>query len=81
MRLEREFEYFLKHQNELAEQYPGKFVAIKDELVLGSFESIAEAVHETAKKHRLGTFLVQKCEFGQEAYTQVFHSRVMVTQP
>ena len=80
MKLEREFEYFLNHQDELVERFRGKVIAIKNDCILGAFESIAEAVHETSRKHPLGTFLVQKCEPGREAYTQTFHSRVMVAQ-
>jgi hypothetical protein len=80
MQLEPEFEFFLKHQNELVEQYGGKVVAIKGETVLGAFDDVAEAVRETSKTHALGTFLVQKCEPGVEAYTQIFHSRVAGTR-
>ena len=78
MRLEPEFEYFLKHQNELVEKYEGKIIAIKADTVLGAYDSVADAVRETCKRHELGTFLVQKCEPGVEAYTQTFHSRVGV---
>ncbi len=79
MRLESEFEYFLKHQGELVDRYGGRVIVIKGHTVLGSYESVPEAVHETSKTHQLGTFLVQKCEPGVEAYTQTFHSRVGVT--
>ena len=78
MRLLPEFEYFKKHQDELVEQYGGKFVVIKDQKVIGAYQSLPDAVFETEKEHELGTFLVQKCEPGIEAYTQIFHSRVGV---
>lgn len=75
--LEKEFEYYLEHQDELVEKYNGKFIVIKDCNVIGVFESELEAVEETAKQHELGSFLVQKCEPGSEAYTQTYHSRVV----
>lgn len=74
--LEREFEYYLKHQNDLVKQYRGKFVVIKNEKVIGVFDDELEAITETSKNHELGTFLVQRCEPGDENYTQTFHSRV-----
>jgi hypothetical protein len=75
--LEREFDYFIGHQDELVRAYRGRVVAIKNECVIGVYDSELEAVEETAKTHELGTFLVQKCEPGIEAYTQVFHTPLM----
>src|ERR1035441_836864 len=74
--LEKEFEYYIGHQDELVAQYGGRFVVIKDEKVIGSYDSELEAIAETVKKHALGTFLVQKCEAGSSGYTQNYHSRV-----
>ena len=74
--LEKEFEYYLEHQDELVEKYNGKFIVIKDCNVIGVFDSELEAVEETAKQHELGSFLVQKCEPGTDSYTQTYHSRV-----
>ena len=74
--LKAEFEYFLAHQDELANKYPGRVVVIKDQRVIGDFADQATAIFETSKKHPLGTFLVQKAEPGTRAYTQTFRSRV-----
>ena len=74
--LEQEFEYFLKHQDGFVKEYNGKFVVIKNQKVIGVFDSELEAVEETSKKEKMGTFLVQKCEPGDASYTQTFHSRV-----
>lgn len=76
--LEREFHYYLEHQDELVKDYNGKFIVIKDCKVLGAFASPLEAVENTRKQHELGTFLVQKCEPGNASYTQTYHSRVSV---
>ena len=78
MRLLPEFEYFKKHQDELVQQYGGKFIAIKGEEVIGAYDSFADAVHQTARTHEPGTFLVQRCDPGEEAYTVDFRSRVIV---
>jgi hypothetical protein len=44
--------------------------------VVGAYESELEAIKETSKKYKPGTFLVQKCEPGNSSYTQTYHSRV-----
>jgi hypothetical protein len=74
--LEKDFNYYVEHQDELVKKYDGKFVVIKDSEVIGVYDSELEAVQKTAEKHELGTFLVQKCEQGSESYTQTYHSRV-----
>ncbi|MGA3182322.1 MAG: hypothetical protein ABSF38_18500 [Verrucomicrobiota bacterium] len=76
MALKKEFEFYLRNQDDLVKQYRGKFIVIKDEKVLGAYNDELEAVTETSKEHELGTFLVQECEPGSENYTQTFHSRV-----
>ncbi len=75
--LDREFDYFLEHQDDLVEKYDGKVVVIKDCEVLGVYHSHIEAITRTQERHELGTFLVQAVSPGPDAYTQKFHSRVM----
>ncbi len=77
--LEKEFKYYLKHQNELVKEFNGKFIVLKDCKVIGAFDSEYEAVNKTSEQHEVGTFLVQKCEIGSESYTQTYHSRVVLT--
>ena len=74
--LEKEFKYYIKHQDELVKQYNGKFIVIKNRKVIGVYDSQSEAIEKTMEEHELGTFLVQKCEPGDESYTQTYHSRV-----
>lgn len=74
--LEKEFQYYLDNQDFLVKQYEGKFIVIKDQQVTGAYDSQGEAYTESAKKFALGTFLIQLCAPGKEAYTQTFHSRV-----
>lgn len=74
--LEKEFEYFKKHQVELVKQYEGKFIVIKNEKVIGVYETEIEAYQKTQETEELGTFLIQRCIPGKEVYTQTFHSRL-----
>ena len=74
--LEEQFNFYLANQEELVKQYGGRYIVIKDRKVIGAYDSEAEAIKETSRDHELGTFIVQKCEAGDDAYTEVFHSRV-----
>ncbi len=76
--LEKEFKYFIKHQTELVKKYRGKFVVIKDEKVIGAYDSEINAYTESQKKETLGTFLIQECKPGETSYSQTYHSRVAV---
>ena len=73
--LEKEFHYYLKHQDELVGKYNGRYIVIKEDQVIGDFDSEIEAYEEISKTHKLGTFLIQKCESGDESYTVTYHSR------
>jgi len=74
--LEKEFEFYLEHQEELVQKYNGKFIVIKDQAVLGAYDDIETAIKQTSEDHELGTFLVQKCTPGNQDYSATFHSRV-----
>ena len=76
--LQEEFNYYLQHQEGLVSQYKDKFIVIKNCQVIGSYESEIEAINETTKHHKLGTFLVQKCEIGTENCSYIYHSRVIL---
>jgi hypothetical protein len=76
--LNKEFEYYLKNQNELVEKYNGKFIVLKDQKVVGVYDSQNEAYSESVAKFELGSFLIQHCTSGAEGYTQTFHSRVVI---
>ena len=75
--LQKEFEYYLAHQDEIVEKYDGKYVVIKGGQVLGAYDDELMAITATEKSHELGTFLVQFVSKGTSAYSQTFHSRVV----
>lgn len=75
--LEKEFKYYLDNQDELVKKYKGKVIAIKNQKVIGVYDSEITAIQETSKNESLGTFLVQKCTLDKENYKQTYHSRVV----
>lgn len=74
--LEKEYQYFKTHQRELVEKYPGRYIVIVDEEVTGDYETYAEAYETTIEKHDLGTFLIQECVPGTNAYTSYISSKL-----
>lgn len=78
--LEKEFKYYKEHQEELVAKYNGKFVVIRDEKVVGVYDSEIDALVESQKFMPLGTFLIQHVLPGSEGYTQTYHSRVTFAQ-
>ena len=76
--LEKEFEYYLAHQDELVKLYNNRFIVIVGEKVVGDYDSFEEALQQAIdNKYELGTFLIQECTAGNDAYTQTFHSQVI----
>lgn len=77
--LEKEFQYYVAHQDELVKAHFGRFIIIQDEEAVGDFGTEIEAIlyAKNELKLQMGTFLVQQCLPGKENYTQFFHSRVM----
>lgn len=76
--LDKEFQYYIDHQQELLKEYEGKYIVVKDCDVVGSYTSMEDALTDCIKRGmEPGTFLVQKCSKGDADYTQTFHSRVV----
>ncbi len=78
--LEKEFQYYKDHQDELVKQHNGKFLAIVGEQVVDVFDTEIDAYLEMKKTREVGTFLIQHCLPGKNSYTQTFHSRVTFGQ-
>ena len=72
--LDKEFRYYLDHQDELVKNYNDKFVVIVGNKVVGHYDNIANAYIESKKQYQLGTFLIQKCTPGDKDYTITYHS-------
>jgi len=71
--IDKEFDWYLAHQEELVKQYNGKYLLIKDTKIIGSFDSTVKASIEGKKNFERGTYLIQLCTPGEDAYTTTFH--------
>lgn len=76
--LKEMFQFYLDNQEELVKKYNGKTLVIKDNAVVGSYDSEEEAYFDAEQKYGLGNFLLQKCSEGDKDYTATFHSRVRI---
>ena len=74
MPLEKEYQYYTSHREELYKKHGGKVLVIVGEEVVGVYEDELQAVVTESKKRQPGTFFVKKCE--EVDIPQVFHSRV-----
>ena len=68
--LQREFDYYLNRQNDLVKTFSGRYLLIRNEQIIGDYDSLIEAVYAGEERFALGTFLVQRCSPGPEDYTQ-----------
>ena len=77
---DKELNYFISHQGELVNKYPNKILAIAGEEVIGVYDKISEAYWETQKTHRLGTFMIQPCKPGKDAYTVTLSTPYLIQE-
>ena len=66
---ETELAFFVEHQDELVERYPGKVLVLRGAEVVGAYLSPLDAYQEALTEWKLGTFMLQPCEPGPGAYT------------
>lgn len=74
--LDKEFQFYLEHQDDLLPKYNGKYVMIVGNSVVGAFSTLGEAYYKGQAEYGLGNFLVQLCTPGDSAYTITYRSRV-----
>jgi hypothetical protein len=58
--LEAEIKYFEQNYPQLAAQHPGKFVLIKNDNLIGVFDTLEAALTEGARQYNLESFLVRQ---------------------
>lgn len=57
-RFDNEFRFYLERQDEFVKDHNGEWVVIKGNKVLGFYDDQLQAIQETQKDHKLGTFMV-----------------------
>lgn len=64
--LEKEIKYFEDNRAQWLKEFPGKFVLIKDENLIGYFDNQKDALAEGARRFGNQSFLVRKVEESDE---------------
>jgi hypothetical protein len=59
--LESNYKWYEKHQKELFQKYPNKFLIIVDEKVKGAFLTLEGAFDFATKEKVIGNCLLQQC--------------------
>ncbi len=75
-----ELNFFVAHQDELVGKYRGQVLVIKGNSIIGVYHNALEAYLNAQREHALGTFMIQPCEPGPEAYTVTISSSEIITQ-
>ena len=63
--LTKNYEYFKENFDELYAKYKNMYIVIKDCTVIASYGSFSEAVDETLKTEKAGTFSVKHCIYDE----------------
>lgn len=72
-----ELDFFIANQENLVKDFQGKFLVLKGQKVLGVYLDPLSAYIETQKEHPLGSFMIQPCVPGPEAYTVTISSTIL----
>lgn len=64
----KDFDYFVKNYQKLYRQYGHTFLAIKNEEIIGSYNSIPDAISQLSPTYELGTYIIQECNGDDSAY-------------
>ncbi len=72
-----ELNFFIANQERLVQEHRGKFVVLKGQKILGIYPDAISAYVETQKEHEPGSFMIQPCEPGPEAYTVTITSTAL----
>ena len=64
----QDFDYFVNNYQNLFKQYGHKFLAIKNQTILGAYDSVPDAINNLSSKYELGTYIIQECTGDDSAY-------------
>ena len=70
--LEEQLDYFIANQDELVRKHRGKVLVLRDREVVGVFNTALEAYLDAEARYEAGTYAIQECVAGPEAYTVNF---------
>ena len=76
---DEELTFFIENQDDLVEKHLGKILVLKGKRVIGVHENVIDAFLKTKEAHQPGTFMLQPCLPGPDAYTVTIASAEVAT--
>lgn len=70
-----QFLYYLAHQDEFVNLYNGKVIVMQGHQVVGVYENEHDAYWGSVDRLEPGTYMIQLCTPGRDAYTTKAHHR------
>lgn len=64
----KDFDFFIQNYQKLFKHYGYKFIAIRNEKILGAFDSVIEAIKCLSANYKLGDYIIQECDGDDRAY-------------
>lgn len=74
---ERELEFFIANQDRLVKEHGGKTLVLKGQEVVGVYDTALDAYLDASENHEPGTFMIQPCVEGSDAYTVTITSHAI----
>lgn len=65
---QKDFKFFVENYKKFYSEYGHKFIAIKNQQVLGVFDSPSEAIVKLSGQYQVGTYCIQECSGDESAY-------------
>lgn len=76
---QEELRFFQDNQDKLVSKYDGKVLVIKGKEVVGAYPTELDAFIEASKKYKAGSFMIQPCRAGIDAFTVTISTLGMIT--
>lgn len=74
---DRELQFFIRNQDSLVASYRDKILVLRGEEVVGVYENALDAYVDATEKYLPGTFMIQPCAEGSDAYTVTITSHAL----
>lgn len=75
MMFEEELQFFIANQDQLVAQYAGQILILQGRQVVGAHPTLLAAYLDALRRFAPGTFMLQRCEPGPDAYTVTISTR------
>jgi hypothetical protein len=72
---DEELAFFIANQDSLLKEHQGKILTLRGHEVVGAHDTLSDAYFDALHRFEPGTFMLQPCEPGPDAYTVTVSTR------